>query len=65
MVTRRDPAVTTLCLGAVCWVLSTSLAYRYTSMSGTIEDLLKQDDGGKSQRCSFPSTPTAPLHHLP
>ncbi|KAL4764038.1 uncharacterized protein BDW70DRAFT_130239 [Aspergillus foveolatus] len=57
----RDPwliwykLITRLLLGAE--VPTTSLAYRYTSMSGTFGDPLKQDDGGKSQRCRFPSTP--------
>lgn len=47
--------ITRLLLGTE--VPTTSLAYRYTSMSGTIGDPLKQNDGGKSQRCRFPSTP--------
>ncbi|CBF85979.1 uncharacterized protein ANIA_11321 [Aspergillus nidulans FGSC A4] len=62
MVTRRDPVVTTSAwalLYVTAWheVPTTSLAYRYTSMPGTIGDPLKQDDGGKSQQCRFPSTP--------
>ncbi|KAL5001978.1 hypothetical protein BDV10DRAFT_141186 [Aspergillus recurvatus] len=33
------------------------LAYRYTSISGTIGDTLKQDDGARTRRCSFLMSP--------